>query len=164
VFWALISSWEAYRSGLFLLGSRAGQGSAVGVEVTHFLMDVRPLTFLLPSPAQICIAVFIGLLFTRFWLFSVLYATWFYLDIDKPRQGGRRMETFRRWVLWKHMKDYFPVSVSIRAALWANSGCQVVRAPGPLIVCPVCSEQKLGGRQGPEPPPLYGSGKNPVSL
>uniref|UniRef100_A0A8C0WIG0 Acyltransferase n=1 Tax=Castor canadensis TaxID=51338 RepID=A0A8C0WIG0_CASCN len=67
--------------------------------------------------AQICIAVFIGLLFTRFWLFSVLYATWFYLDIDKPRQGGRRMETFRRWVLWKHMKDYFPVSLVKTAEL-----------------------------------------------
>lgn len=72
---------------------------------------------LLPSPAQTCIIVFIGLLFTRFWFLSVLYATWWYLDRDKPWQGGRRVQFLRRSVVWKYMKDYFPVSVSIRAGL-----------------------------------------------
>ncbi|KAM4845487.1 2-acylglycerol O-acyltransferase 2 [Thomomys bottae] len=60
---------------------------------------------------QICIAIFIGLLFSRFWLISVLYAAWWYLDKDTPRQGGRRVDTFRRWRIWNHMKNYFPASL-----------------------------------------------------
>lgn len=71
-------------------------------------------------PAQICIAIFIGLLFTRFWLFSVLYATWLYLDWDKPRQGGRASQFVRRWTIWKYMRDYFPVNVS--TGLWRSKG------------------------------------------
>ena len=62
--------------------------------------------------AQICIAVFIGLLFTRFWMISILYAIWWYLDRDTPRQGGRQSDFLRRGTVWKYMKDYFPISVS----------------------------------------------------
>ncbi|XP_034370662.1 2-acylglycerol O-acyltransferase 2 [Arvicanthis niloticus] len=67
--------------------------------------------------AQLCIAIFIGLLFTRFWLLPVLYATWWYLDWDKPRQGGRPIQFFRRLAIWKYMKDYFPVSLVKTAEL-----------------------------------------------
>ncbi|KFO38408.1 2-acylglycerol O-acyltransferase 2 [Fukomys damarensis] len=60
---------------------------------------------------QICTGVFIFLLFTRFWLLAVLYATWWFLDRDKPWQGGRRVEAFRHWAAWRYMKDYFPASL-----------------------------------------------------
>uniref|UniRef100_A0A8C9AHL3 Acyltransferase n=1 Tax=Prolemur simus TaxID=1328070 RepID=A0A8C9AHL3_PROSS len=67
--------------------------------------------------AQICIVGFIGLLFTRFWVLAVLYAAWWYVDIDKPRQGGRRIQAFRCWTIWKYMRDYFPVSLVKTAEL-----------------------------------------------
>ncbi|XP_034851052.1 2-acylglycerol O-acyltransferase 2 isoform X1 [Mirounga angustirostris] len=67
--------------------------------------------------AQICTVVFIGLLFTRFWLVSVLYATWWYLDREKPWQGGRPIQAVKRCFLWKYMRDYFPVSLVKTAEL-----------------------------------------------
>ncbi|KAM3837605.1 2-acylglycerol O-acyltransferase 2-A-like [Vipera latastei] len=58
-----------------------------------------------------CIAVFILLLFTRFWLISALYAAWWALDWDTPRKGGRRSHWMRNWVIWRYMKDYFPITL-----------------------------------------------------
>ncbi|CAD7673022.1 2-acylglycerol O-acyltransferase 2 [Vulpes vulpes] len=67
--------------------------------------------------AQICTVVFVGLLFTRFWLVSVLYAAWWYLDRDTPRQGGRPVQALRRCFMWKYMRDYFPVTLVKTAEL-----------------------------------------------
>ncbi|KAI4564467.1 hypothetical protein MJT46_010265 [Ovis ammon polii x Ovis aries] len=50
-------------------------------------------------------------------LFSILYAIWLYSDQNKPWQGGRHSEIVRHWVIWKHMKDYFPVSLVKTAEL-----------------------------------------------
>ncbi|XP_004610886.1 2-acylglycerol O-acyltransferase 2 [Sorex araneus] len=72
-------------------------------------------TFL--AMAQICVGVFIGLLFTRYWLISVLYAAWWYLDRDTPRKGGRRIDFLRRGTIWKYMRDYFPVTLVKTAEL-----------------------------------------------
>nr|XP_023394806.1 2-acylglycerol O-acyltransferase 2 [Loxodonta africana] len=66
---------------------------------------------------QICTVVFIGLLFTKFWFLAVLYATWWYLDWDTPQQGGRPIKFIRRSVMWKYMKDYFPISLVKTAEL-----------------------------------------------
>lgn len=76
------------------------------------------------SPGQISLVVFIGLLFTRFWFFSILYSIWWYLDRDKPQQGGRCSKALQSWVMWKHMRDHFPISVS------TGAGCGVARARG----------------------------------
>ncbi|KAB0370984.1 hypothetical protein FD755_017393, partial [Muntiacus reevesi] len=46
----------------------------------------------------LCSVVFIGLLFTRFWIISILYAVW-----------CRHIDVLRRCVVWKYMKDYFPI-------------------------------------------------------
>ncbi|XP_057606925.1 2-acylglycerol O-acyltransferase 2-like [Hippopotamus amphibius kiboko] len=81
---------------------------------TFVVLQMFFFTTVLP---HICSVVFIGLLFTRFWIFSVLYATWLYLDRDKPRHGGRRVEAIRRWFIWKYVKDYFPISLVKTAEL-----------------------------------------------
>ncbi|XP_008056011.1 2-acylglycerol O-acyltransferase 2 [Carlito syrichta] len=67
--------------------------------------------------AQICIVVFIGLLFTRFWFLALLYAAWWYLDRDTPRRGGRRVQWTRCWTIWRYMRDYFPISLVKTAEL-----------------------------------------------
>ncbi|XP_055278658.1 2-acylglycerol O-acyltransferase 2-like [Moschus berezovskii] len=63
------------------------------------------------SMGIVCYVVFIGLLFTRFWIFSILYAIWWYADRAKPWQGGRQSDVLRHWVIWRYMKDYFPISL-----------------------------------------------------
>ncbi|XP_043337202.1 2-acylglycerol O-acyltransferase 2-like isoform X2 [Cervus canadensis] len=65
----------------------------------------------------ICWVVFIGLLFTRFWLISILYVIWWYVDRDTPRQGGRQSAFIRHWTIWKYTKDYFPISLVKTAEL-----------------------------------------------
>uniref|UniRef100_A0A8C3XNY9 Acyltransferase n=1 Tax=Chelydra serpentina TaxID=8475 RepID=A0A8C3XNY9_CHESE len=83
----------AIKSGL-LMGSQRIAAKSLG------LWDPRTL----PS-------LFIGLFFTRFWLVSVLYATWWLLDWDTPSKGGRRIHCIRNSVIWRHMRNYFPVTL-----------------------------------------------------
>ncbi|XP_037377696.1 2-acylglycerol O-acyltransferase 2 [Talpa occidentalis] len=67
--------------------------------------------------AQTSIMIFIGLLFTRFWLISVLYSVWWYLDRDTPSRGGRSRDFGRRNIIWNYMRDYFPISLIKTAEL-----------------------------------------------
>ena len=103
---------------------------------------VSSLMLLPASPGIVCYVVFIGLLFTRFCIFSVLYAIWWYVDRAKPWQGGRQSDVLRQWVIWRYMEDYFPISVN------NGGGCVVVQVSMGKRV-PVCSEQNtgLGGRR-----------------
>ncbi|XP_019380431.1 PREDICTED: 2-acylglycerol O-acyltransferase 2-A-like [Gavialis gangeticus] len=61
--------------------------------------------------AQCCMILFVGLLFTRLWLVSVLYAAWWLLDWDTPHKGGRRNQFLRKSIVWRYMRDYFPVTL-----------------------------------------------------
>ncbi|XP_064000284.1 2-acylglycerol O-acyltransferase 2 [Pogoniulus pusillus] len=67
--------------------------------------------------AQCCVAAFIGLFFTRFWLLSVLYFTWWMLDWEKPKTGGRRIRFLQNCVVWRYMRDYFPITLVKTAEL-----------------------------------------------
>ncbi|XP_071617754.1 2-acylglycerol O-acyltransferase 2 [Heliangelus exortis] len=67
--------------------------------------------------AQCCTVAFIALFFTRFWLLSVLYATWWLLDREKPRKGGRRIHALRKSIIWRYMRDYFPITLVKTAEL-----------------------------------------------
>ncbi|XP_053312697.1 2-acylglycerol O-acyltransferase 2 [Spea bombifrons] len=61
--------------------------------------------------AQTCIIIFIALLFTRFWIISVLYGVYWFYDWDTPSQGGRRSHFLRSSVVWRYMRDYFPITL-----------------------------------------------------
>nr|XP_003461530.2 2-acylglycerol O-acyltransferase 2-like [Cavia porcellus] len=63
------------------------------------------------------LGVFVGLLFTRFWLLTVLYAFWWFLDRDTPWQGSGHRESYRRFVVWNYIRDYFPISLIKTAEL-----------------------------------------------
>ncbi|XP_077987282.1 2-acylglycerol O-acyltransferase 1-like [Glandiceps talaboti] len=56
-------------------------------------------------------------LYTRYYWIVLLYYGWMYYDRKTPSRGGRRHERFRRWVIWKYMRDYFPITLTKTADL-----------------------------------------------
>uniref|UniRef100_A0A4W4FYK4 Acyltransferase n=1 Tax=Electrophorus electricus TaxID=8005 RepID=A0A4W4FYK4_ELEEL len=73
--------------------------------------------FLALGKSPCCIVLFIYLLFTRFWLVCVLYATWWFVDWDTPSRGGRKSPFLCRLPLWNYMRDYFPIQLVKTAEL-----------------------------------------------
>ncbi|KAM9299990.1 2-acylglycerol O-acyltransferase 2 [Morus bassanus] len=61
--------------------------------------------------AQCCTIAYIALFFTRFWLVSALYTVWWIIDREKPSKGGRRNHALRNSVIWRYMRDYFPITL-----------------------------------------------------
>ncbi|MCJ8750211.1 hypothetical protein PDJAM_G00259920 [Pangasius djambal] len=61
--------------------------------------------------AQCCLAAFVLLCVSDWWILAALYAGWLYLDRDTPTSGGRRSHWVRRWTVWKYFRDYFPISL-----------------------------------------------------
>ncbi|XP_061665146.1 2-acylglycerol O-acyltransferase 2-B isoform X2 [Syngnathoides biaculeatus] len=61
--------------------------------------------------AQCCLATFILLSFSSWWTLAFLYAGWLWLDRDTPNRGGRRCPWIRRWSVWEHFRDYFPIKL-----------------------------------------------------
>ncbi|KAJ8416594.1 hypothetical protein AAFF_G00324720 [Aldrovandia affinis] len=61
--------------------------------------------------AQCCLAVYILVCVSRWWLLAMLYAGWLYLDRDTPITGGRRSHWVRNWPVWQYFRDYFPISL-----------------------------------------------------
>ncbi|XP_028655954.2 2-acylglycerol O-acyltransferase 2 [Erpetoichthys calabaricus] len=61
--------------------------------------------------APCCYILFILLIFTRFWMVSVIYATWWFWDRETPSHGGRQSQFLRRLRLWRYLRDYFPIEL-----------------------------------------------------
>ncbi|XP_072035290.1 2-acylglycerol O-acyltransferase 1-like [Amphiura filiformis] len=59
----------------------------------------------------ICIGFCIYLLYTNFYWVSLLTFAWVYYDRKCSRQGGRRFESVRKWRVWMHTRNYFPISL-----------------------------------------------------
>ncbi|NXW83999.1 DGAT2 acyltransferase, partial [Alopecoenas beccarii] len=67
------------------------------------------LSFLLLGPVSLLLLIY--LVFTSFWPISALYLAWIILDWDTAETGGRRLPCLRRWPVWRHFRDYFPVKL-----------------------------------------------------
>merc|ERR1719187_52191 len=46
---------------------------------------------------------------TKYWWVSLCYFCWYCGDRTVCNRGGRRWEWCRKWNLWKHYRDFFPV-------------------------------------------------------
>ncbi|XP_004615831.1 diacylglycerol O-acyltransferase 2-like protein 6 [Sorex araneus] len=51
------------------------------------------------------------LMFTKYWVLSLLPLVWLAYDWDTHIQGGRRSAWVRNWTLWKYFQSYFPVKL-----------------------------------------------------
>ncbi|KAM9834531.1 2-acylglycerol O-acyltransferase 2-A [Syngnathus typhle] len=61
--------------------------------------------------AQCCLATFILLSFSAWWVAALLYVGWLWLDWDTPNRGGRKCQWLRRWSVWEYFRDYFPIKL-----------------------------------------------------
>ncbi|XP_040038775.1 2-acylglycerol O-acyltransferase 1 isoform X2 [Gasterosteus aculeatus] len=61
--------------------------------------------------AQCCLAAFVLLALSDWWIVALLYAGWLWLDWDTPTCGGRRSQWVRSWSVWDFFKDYFPLTL-----------------------------------------------------
>ena len=91
--------------------SRRLQTAAVLAYVFMFLQGLSTLSFTL---------FFMLLFFTPFFWVSLLYAAFYVYDFKTPQIGGRFNMSVRRWRIWKHLADYFPVELVKTADLDPN--------------------------------------------
>ncbi|MEQ2195596.1 2-acylglycerol O-acyltransferase 1 [Xenoophorus captivus] len=61
--------------------------------------------------AQCCLAAFVLLALSDWWILALLYAGWLWLDWDTPTTGGRRSQWVRNWTAWEYLRDYFPLTL-----------------------------------------------------
>ncbi|XP_041841892.1 2-acylglycerol O-acyltransferase 1 [Melanotaenia boesemani] len=61
--------------------------------------------------AQCCLAAFVLLALSDWWIVALLYAGWLWLDWDTPTSGGRRSHWLRSWTVWEYFRDYFPLTL-----------------------------------------------------
>ncbi|KAG7232661.1 hypothetical protein INR49_008241 [Caranx melampygus] len=61
--------------------------------------------------AQCCLAAFVLLALSDWWVVALLYAGWLWLDWDTPTSGGRRSQWVRSWTVWEYFRDYFPIKL-----------------------------------------------------
>ncbi|XP_035481059.1 2-acylglycerol O-acyltransferase 3b [Scophthalmus maximus] len=76
------------------------------------------LTFLFLGVA--CYILFVYLMFTWLWPLPTLYFIWMVMDWQTPERGGRRSSFMRKWTVWKHHRDFFPIKLVKTAELNPN--------------------------------------------
>ncbi|XP_076606277.1 2-acylglycerol O-acyltransferase 3b [Chaetodon auriga] len=56
-------------------------------------------------------------MFTSLWPLPTLYFIWLVTDWQTPERGGRRKMSVRRWRVWEHLRDFFPMKLVKTAEL-----------------------------------------------
>ncbi|XP_030637407.1 2-acylglycerol O-acyltransferase 3b [Chanos chanos] len=83
------------------------------IETISVLQLVMSFLFL----GVACLTLMVYLMFTSLWPIPTLYFTWQLLDWYTPEREGRRTEFVRKWKVWEHFRDYFPVKLVKTAEL-----------------------------------------------
>ncbi|XP_055986129.1 diacylglycerol O-acyltransferase 2-like protein 6 [Sorex fumeus] len=73
------------------------------------------------------------LVFTKFWMVSLLALTWLAYDWDTHIQGGRRSAWVRNWTLWKYFQNYFPVKLVKTHDLSPDHNYVIVNHPHGIV-------------------------------
>ncbi|XP_072483541.1 diacylglycerol O-acyltransferase 2-like protein 6 [Notamacropus eugenii] len=73
------------------------------------------------------------LLFTKYWMVSVLTLVWLLYDWKTHSQGGRRSNWVRNWTLWKYFRDYFPVKLVKTCELSPNHNYIIAAHPHGIL-------------------------------
>jgi len=71
------------------------------------------------GPLCLCSLLYM-LFFTEYYWISLLYGVWWLYDLSTCNTGGRRthlVQWVRRWSLWRHLRDYFPIKMIKTAEL-----------------------------------------------
>nr|XP_040036422.1 2-acylglycerol O-acyltransferase 3b [Gasterosteus aculeatus aculeatus]XP_040036423.1 2-acylglycerol O-acyltransferase 3b [Gasterosteus aculeatus aculeatus]XP_040036424.1 2-acylglycerol O-acyltransferase 3b [Gasterosteus aculeatus aculeatus] len=67
-----------------------------------------------------CTILMVCLMFTSLWPLPTLYFIWMVIDWQTPERGGRKTTFVRRWKVWEHFRDFFPIKLVKTAELNPN--------------------------------------------
>ncbi|XP_041656656.1 2-acylglycerol O-acyltransferase 3b [Cheilinus undulatus] len=85
----------------------------VFLEVISVLQWVMSFLFL----GLGCSILMVYLMFTSLWPLPTLYFIWLVMDWNTPEKGGMKTRFVRKWKVWEHMRDFFPVKLVKTAEL-----------------------------------------------
>ncbi|PAA51377.1 hypothetical protein BOX15_Mlig028465g1 [Macrostomum lignano] len=84
----------------------------------------------------ICVLFIMMTLLTPLAPLSLAYVAWiFFFDRNTSQRGGRRLERVRRWSLWRHYRDYFPIRLVKSADLDPAHNYLIGYHPHGIISC-----------------------------
>nr|XP_020454642.1 diacylglycerol O-acyltransferase 2-like isoform X2 [Monopterus albus] len=86
------------------------------LEAASVLQYVLSVIFL----AVACYVLTAYLMFTSLWPLCALYFVWLVMDWQTPEKGGRKRRFVRKWRVWEHFRDFFPVKLVKTAELNPN--------------------------------------------
>lgn len=74
-------------------------------------------------------------MFTSLWPLSTLYFIWLVMDWQTPERGGRKTTFVRRWRVWNHFRDFFPIRLVKTTELNPNKNYILGCHPHGIMSC-----------------------------